>query len=76
MGAGYDLILSKNTLKNGYIHPERPVDRSWPEDSTWESSDAACLLASLHSALEPGGRVLIYNICPAQSPPDSALQAP
>ena len=26
VGSDYDLILSKNTLKRGYIHPERPVE--------------------------------------------------
>ena len=26
VGGDYDLILSKNTLKRGYVHPERPVE--------------------------------------------------
>ena len=26
VGGDYDLIISKNTLKKGYVHPERPVE--------------------------------------------------
>ncbi len=26
VGGNYDLIISKNTLKRGYVHPERPVE--------------------------------------------------
>ena len=28
VGSGYDLVISKNVLKNGYIHPAEPVDPS------------------------------------------------
>jgi hypothetical protein len=67
VGGDYDLILSKNTLKNGYIHPDRPVDRRLRIDLG--VSDEAFVRA-FHAALKPGGQVLIYNISPAQSPPD------
>jgi SAM-dependent methyltransferase len=67
VGGGYDLILSKNTLKRGYVHPERPVE---PRRLLGLGVDDARFVRSLHDALKPGGRVLIYNICPAPSPPD------
>jgi len=67
VGGQYDLIISKNVLKRGYIHPEREADerqlvRLGVDDETF--------LRALYAALKPGGHVLIYNISPAQSPPD------
>jgi SAM-dependent methyltransferase len=67
VGGGYDLILSKNTLKRGYVHPERPVDKRRLLNLDVDDTD---FLKSLHTALKPGGRLLIYNISPAPSPPD------
>ncbi len=66
VGGDYDLILSKNTLKRGYVHPERPVE---PRRLLNLGVDDAAFVKALHSALRPGGRVLIYNISPAPSPP-------
>jgi SAM-dependent methyltransferase len=66
VGGGYDLILSKNTLKRGYVHPERPVD---PRRLLNLGVDDAGFVKTLYEALKPGGRVLIYNISPAPSPP-------
>jgi SAM-dependent methyltransferase len=66
VGKNYDLILSKNTLKRGYVHPERPVD---PRRLLGLGVDDAQFVRALHNALKPGGRVMIYNICPAPSPP-------
>jgi SAM-dependent methyltransferase len=66
VGGNYDLILSKNTLKRGYVHPERPVE---PRRLLNLGVEDAVFVRSLHDALKPGGRVLIYNICPAPSPP-------
>ncbi len=66
VGGGYDLILSKNTLKRGYVHPERPVD---PRRLLNLGVDDARFVRTLHNALKPGGRILIYNISPAPSPP-------
>ncbi len=62
VGAGYELILSKNTLKNGYIHPSEPVD---PRKLVQLEVDDATFVRTLFELLNPGGRVLIYNICPA-----------
>lgn len=67
VGGGYDLILSKNTLKNGYLHPEKPVDKRLLVDL---GVDDETFVRALYAALKPGGRVLIYNLYPAQSPPD------
>jgi SAM-dependent methyltransferase len=67
VGGNYDLILSKNTLKRGYVHPERPVE---PRRLLNLGVDDAQFVKVLYEALKPGGRVLIYNICPAPSLPD------
>ena len=66
-GGGFDLILSKNTLKRGYIHPERKVDARMTINLG--VADEAFVKA-VYDALKPGGRFLIYNLCPAPSPPD------
>jgi SAM-dependent methyltransferase len=66
VGEGYDIILSKNTLKNGYLHPAEPVDKRMLVDL---GVDEATFLRALHTALKPGGKVLIYNLSPAPSKP-------
>jgi len=67
VGNGYDLILSKNTLKKGYVHPERPVEKRRLLNL---DVDDAQFLKAIYTALKPGGRILIYNISPTPSPPD------
>ena len=62
----YDLIISKNTLKKGYVHPERPVE---PRRLLNLGVDDAAFVRVLYQALKPGGKVLIYNLSPAPSPP-------
>jgi len=66
VGTGYDLIISKNTLKNGYLHPASPVDKRMLIDLG--CTDQRFVFA-LYAALKPGGLALIYNICPAPTPP-------
>lgn len=68
IGNGYDLIISKNVLKRGYIHPERPVANPKMLISLGASDDV--VLRAFHDALAPGAYFLIYNICPAPTPPD------
>lgn len=68
VGSGYELIISKNVLKKGYIHPDRPVPDPKKLIQLGVSDEAA--LKAFHDALRPGGHFLIYNICPAPTPPD------
>ncbi len=67
VGGGYDLITSKNTLKNGFFNPERPVPKERLVDLGVSLEEFA---KTIHKALKPGGVFLIYNICPAPSKPD------
>jgi SAM-dependent methyltransferase len=62
VGSGYDLFLSKNTLKRGYIHPAEKVD---PRMLVNLGVDDPAFLKAVASALKPGGWFVIYNICPA-----------
>jgi hypothetical protein len=64
VGQGFDFIVSKNTLKKGYVKPERKTDRR--QQVNLGVSDEA-FLRSLFNALNPGGMALIYNISPKQS---------
>ncbi len=63
----FDVIVSKNVLKKGYIHPDRPADEK--KLIHLGVSDAEFLKA-IAERLRPGGFFLIYNICPALSKPD------
>lgn len=67
VGAGYDLFISKNTLKRGYVHPEKPVPAKQTIDLGVSDLEFAKAVAAL---LEPGGLFFIYNLSPAQAPPD------
>lgn len=67
VGDGCDLFISKNTLKNGYLHPERPVDKRMLVDLGMPDEE---FVIALFDMLKPGGKVLIYNLCPAPAPPD------
>jgi SAM-dependent methyltransferase len=72
VGGGYDLIISKNTLKKGYVTPEEPdprgrgVDLSVPPEK---------YVQALARALNPGGLVMIYNIGPAPGPDGRGMDA-
>lgn len=61
VGQGYDLILSKNTLKRGYLKPERKADKR--QLIELGVSDEV-FLKTLFAALNPGGKLLIYNLYP------------
>lgn len=65
VGGNFDVIISKNTLKRGYIHPAKPVDERMLVKLG--VSDEV-FIKELFDALKPGGFVIIYNICPAQNP--------
>ena len=65
VGNGYDLFLSKNTLKKGYIHPSREV----PDERMvirLGVSDRE-FLNKVHALLKPNGLIVIYNFCPAKA---------
>ena len=66
VGGGLDLFLSKNTLKNGYLHPAEAVD---PRMLVHLGVSDSEFVAALARAVKKGGRVLIYNLCPAPAPP-------
>lgn len=66
IGDGYDLFLSKNTLKMGYIHPAEKVD---PRMLVQLGVSDEAFVAAIHSILKPGGYAMIYNICPAPAKP-------
>jgi SAM-dependent methyltransferase len=61
----YDLIVSKNVLKRGYIHPSQPADER--KLIKLGVGDEA-FVRSAYDALVPGGRFLIYNLAPAPAP--------
>jgi hypothetical protein len=62
VGGGYDLFLSKNTLKRGYIHPAEKVDPRLLVDL---GVDDPTFLKAVAAALKPGGWLVIYNLSPA-----------
>ncbi len=66
VGRGYDLILSKNTLKRSYIKPERKADKRLLVDLG--VSDEA-FLAAIAGALNFGGKLIIYNVYPKAAGP-------
>ena len=66
VGSGYQLFISKNTLKNGYIHPAEPVN---PRMLVHLGVDDTSYVRTLFRILAPGGRAMIYNLSPAPSPP-------
>ena len=69
VGTGYDLFVSKNTLKNGYLHPAQPVD---PRTRVDVGADDPAFLKAAHAALKPGGLVVIYNLTGKPTPPGPA----
>lgn len=71
VGQGYDLILSKNTLKRGYLKPERKADKRQLIDLG--VSDEV-FLKTLFAALNPGGKLLIYNLYPKAAASNEAYK--
>lgn len=69
--ASLDLFLSKNTLKNGYIHPdpERSKDID-PRRLINLGVDDAAYCREVFALLKPGALFMIYNLSPAPAPPD------
>ncbi|MBK7143048.1 MAG: hypothetical protein IPH75_13320 [bacterium] len=67
VGEGYDLFISKNTLKHGYIHPEREVD---PRMLVQLGVTDSAYVKTIYDLLKPGGYFMIYNLHPKLSGPD------
>jgi len=63
---GCDVIIAKNVLKRGYVHPAEPVDKRMMVELGVPDAE---FVAAVLDSLKPGGRFLIYNICPAPNPP-------
>jgi hypothetical protein len=62
VGDGLELVLAKNTLKRGYVHPDSGragIDLGM---------DDLTFLKTLHAALKPGGTAILYNLGPAPAP--------
>ena len=66
VGRDLDVFMSKNTLKNGYIHPAEQVD---PRMLVHLGVSDSAFVAALSRSVKRGGLVLIYNLCPAPAPP-------
>lgn len=62
IGEGFDIFTSKNTLKNGYIHPAEKVDPRMTIDLGVTDVE---YVRGVRDILKPGGLALIYNLCPA-----------
>ncbi len=69
--AEFDLFISKNTLKNGYINPAQEVDKRMLVDL---GTGAPQFLDAVARALRPGGLFMIYNLSPAPSKPGEAYK--
>jgi hypothetical protein len=65
VGKGYDFFVSKNTLKKGYVTPEREVDKRMLIDLGVTPEE---FLGEVARVLRVGGYFMIYNICPKQAP--------
>ena len=74
VGSGFDLIISKNTLKNGYIHSAAVLGVANGRPLIDLGMTDAEFVKALHDVLKPGGRVLIYNLSPAPSQPGQPLK--
>ncbi|MCK6586349.1 MAG: hypothetical protein L6Q76_02080 [Polyangiaceae bacterium] len=66
VGSKYDLFISKNVLKRGYIHPEQPVkERHQIKLGVGDFT----FVTTIHTMLNQGGHFFIYNITPAPNAP-------
>ena len=67
-GVGYDLFLSKNTLKRGYIHPAR--EPASPRHVIELGVTDEIYLQQVAAMLKSGGLFCIYNFCPPKAAAD------
>ena len=72
VGKNYDLIVSKNTLKRGYIKPDGKVTDKRQLISLGVSDQV--FLTAIFNALLPGGKLVIYNIYPKPAGPSEKFK--
>ncbi|MBX3386516.1 MAG: hypothetical protein KF768_08085 [Phycisphaeraceae bacterium] len=65
-GGPYDLLISRNVLKRGYVKPDK-LPTGFPDPVGWNMPDAE-VLSHFFNAMNPGGLVVIYSIGPAPDP--------
>lgn len=63
VGGEFDFIISKNTLKRGYVRPQQEVD---PRFMVHLGVSDEAFVEAAFKALKPGGLFLIYNLSPNQ----------
>jgi hypothetical protein len=63
VGSGFDVIISKNTLKRGFIHPAANVDKDKMVDLGMNDE---AFMRIMYAIMKPGGRFIIYNLSPKQ----------
>jgi hypothetical protein len=63
---GFDFIISKNTLKRGYVSPPKDVKID-PRMLIHLGVNDETFLKTLFAMLKPGGHLAIYNICGKQN---------
>ena len=61
-GDRYDLLVSRNLLKRGYVKPAQ-LNPNFPPPVGWEMTDAE-MLKHVHDLLVPGGIVVIESLGP------------
>ncbi|MCI0362707.1 MAG: class I SAM-dependent methyltransferase [Phycisphaerales bacterium] len=67
VGGGYDIIVSKNTLKRGYVHPPAELEGKLDKNRLVDLGlDDEAFVKVMFDLLKPGGRLLIYNLSPKQ----------
>jgi hypothetical protein len=71
--SNYDAFFSKNTLKRGYIHPEREVD---PRMLVHLGVEDSVFVKRVYDLLRPGGFFMIYNLHPKRSTPEDEKYIP
>ena len=66
VGSGYDLIVSRNLLKRGYVKPAQ-LNPEFPIPVAWGMSDQEAL-SHFYNALAPGGIIVIESLGPKPDP--------
>jgi len=70
VGKDFDLVVSKNVLKKGYIHPTREVSDSRTLIDL--GVDDETFLANVNQMMKPEGLFVTYNLCPPKATLDQA----